>query len=142
MAILFEKLRQRGIERMGKQPVQQGLQPQIQPPSPLPSITEQITAPPARMPTMPLSGRMATASVRGELGSMPQWQSINKRFIADLPANVQLKGIADILAGQDSNSPIINNFVRGMAAQGKSPEDIRQAFIAQQKPSQNPLVLM
>ena len=141
--ILLDKLSQRGLKRMGM-PANPGqpLQP-TQPQSPLPSITDTIAQPKARaLTTTPMGDRLAALPQRGAMGSMPQWGGTPKRFLADLPANVQLKGISDILSGLDSNSPIVNNFVRGMAAQGKSPEDIRQAFIAQQKTSPNPLVLM
>lgn len=141
MAILLDKLSKRGLSRMGKEPtaqpmVQPGL-PTAQPtqPSPLPSITETINQPAA------LGSRLAQAPQRGVVGSLPQNQGIQKRIVADLPPAVQIQGIQDILNGQDSTSPVINNFVRGLSQQGKNPEEIRQAFIEHQKTSNNPLVL-
>ena len=135
MAVLLDKLSKRGLSRMGKpteQPVQQ--------PSPLPTITEQVMQP--RVPPAPLASRIAQAPQRGEVGSQPQFKNIQKRFVADLPAKVQLEGVNLILSGQDTKSPVINNFVRQMAAQGKSPEEIIQAFKTHQKTSQDPLVLL
>lgn len=110
--------------------------------SPLPSITQTINQPPARsLTTTPMPQKIEALPQRGALGSMPQWKATPQRFLADLPAQTQLQGIQEILSGQDSNSPLVNNFVRTLAAQGKQPEEIRQAFIAQQKTSANPLVL-
>ena len=132
--ILMDKLSQRGIKRapgMAEQP------------SPLPAISGQITPPaPKPLTTTPVSQRMGSLPQKGAVGSMPQWGHIPKRFVADLPANVQIQGIQAIMAGQDTPNPIVNNFVKGMAQQGKSPEEIRQAFIAHQKNSPDPLVLM
>jgi len=102
--------------------------------NPLPTISETINRPQAtlrstatRVGTLPRAGALATA------------QGSKKRFVSDLPAKVQLEGIQQILGGQDSRSSVINNFVRQMSAQGKSPEEIRVAFIEQQKRSKNPL---
>lgn len=140
MAVLLDKLKRRGIQRMGME----GATPttsMAQAQSPLPTITDQISQPPARQ-DMSLAGRIGARPQLGELGSLPQNKGISKRFIADLPAKVQLQGIQDILQGQETTSPVVNNFVRGMAAQGKSPEEIIAAFKQQQKASGNPLVLM
>lgn len=149
---LFDRLSQRGINRLGRtiKPTDQSSILGVPTQKPLPTIPETLGIPPAIPPatrpavlsTTPVTERMTQLPQRGAIGSMPQFAGINKRFVADLPANVQLKAISDILSGIDSNSPIINNFVRGMAAQGKTPEDIRQAFIAQQKTSSNPLVIL
>jgi len=134
MAILPDRINQRGIRAgTGSTP------PAI---SPLPTINQQISRPPARaLTTTPISQRVGQSQQRGSLASTFQGGAVKKRFLADLPANVQLQGIQDILSGQDSTNPIINNFVRGMAARGSQPEEIRQAFIAEQKKSGNPLVL-
>ena len=149
---LFDRLSQRGINRLGRtiKPTDQASILGVPTQKPLPTIPERMgIAPavpavtrPAVLTTTPAAERLAQLPQRGIVGSMPQFAGINKRFVADLPANVQLKGIADILSGIDSNSPIINNFVRGMATQGKTPEEIRQAFIVQQKTSPNPLVIL
>jgi hypothetical protein len=76
------------------------------------------------------------------LSQLPQVAPTKQRLVADLPANVQLNGIAQILAGQNSNNPSLNTFVKQAAAQGMQPEQIRQAFIAEQKKSTNPLVIL
>jgi len=128
MAVLLDKISQRNTQR--SMPTQQA--------SPLPTINQTISRPQARAP---INQRMAGMSERGPVGSLPQFNGIKKKFIADLPANVQLQGIQDIMAGQESTSPIVNNFVRGMAAQGRNPEEIRLAFIEQQKTTDNPLAL-
>jgi len=128
MAVLLDKISQRGTRGVPAQA------------SPLPTINQTISAPARRAGTS-LAGRVSGMAERGPVGSMPQFKSIKKKFIADLPSNVQLQGIQEIMAGQDSTSPIVNNFVRGMASQGRNPEEIRLAFIEQQKNSQNPLAL-
>lgn len=136
MAVLLDKLSQRGINKFkGVQP-SQAVQPQqaIQQPSPLPSITQDISRPPT-------PDRISQLPQRGPIGSLPQNQGIKQRIVADLPAKVQIEGIQGILNGQDTTSPVVNNFVKGMAAQGKNPEEIRQAFINQQKTTKNPLVI-
>jgi hypothetical protein len=86
------------------------------------------------------SQRLNALPQRGNLAST--FQGVQKRFVADLPANVQLQGIASILSGKETNNPQLNDFVKSMAAQGKQPEEIRQAFIAHQKTSPDPLVIM
>lgn len=135
MAVLLDKLSKRGVERFGS--------PVNQPKSPLPSITDQINLPTVKtVNKRPLNQRINNVSQRGAVGSLPQNANIKKRFVADLPSNEQLEGIQSILSGKDTNSPIINNFVKGMAAQGKSAEEIRQAFVEQQKQSNNPLVIL
>jgi len=140
MAVLLDKLSQRGVRRLGGGNVPSPATNQAI--SPLPSIAGQnITAPAKPLTTAPVSSRIAQRPQRGTVGSLPQFATEKRRFIADLPAKVQLEGIQGILGGQDSDSPVINNFVKGMAAQGKSPEEIRQAFVNQQKTIQNPLVI-
>lgn len=138
---LFDKLSQRGLQRMGKDPNKQSSILGVPAQKPLPTIGETLQKPPATMPTT-MAGKVGQLPQAGAVGSMPQFQNIKKRFIADLPAKTQLEGIAQILSGQDTNSPILNNFVKGMAAKGAQPEDIRQAFIQHQKASPDPLVLL
>ena len=142
MAFL-DKLSQRGLKRMGiDQPAGQTLQP----PSPLPSITQ--TLPPAIPPAIPArslapaSQRLNALPQQGNLQSTFQGGAVQKRFIADLPASMQLQGIASILSGKETTNPQLNEFVKSQAAQGKQPEEIRQAFIAHQKTSPDPLVIM
>ena len=140
----LDKLSQRGLKRMGiGQPIGQTLQP----PSPLPSITQTLPAaippalPPAR-PLAPASQRLGELPQRGNLASTFNGGAVQKRFIADLPASMQLQGIASILSGKETTNPQLNEFVKSQAAQGKQPEEIRQAFIAHQKTSPDPLVIM
>lgn len=125
--ILFDKLSQRGVK-------QQDVQPKSN------MVSTQIKSKP--LTTTPISQRINNIPERGVMGSMPDWAHEKRQFIHDLPSKVQLQGIQDILSGKDTPSPIINNFVKGMAAQGKSPEEIRQAFLEHQKGSDNPLVMM
>jgi len=136
---LFDRLRQRGVnpQTQARTLAQPQAQPQAQ--GVLPTINQGI--PPAIPPTA-TTDRLRQLPQQGSVGANFQGGAIKKQFIADLPAKVQLDGIAQILAGQDSTSPAINNFVRGMAAKGKGAEEIRQAFIAQQKTSENPLVVV
>ena len=153
---LFDKLAQRGVQRLGRTPRGQGSILGVDTPKPIASpasivnqtpTTHQATptvaptATPKPLTTTPTVDRINTLPQRGTLGSTFQGGSINKRFIADLPANEQLEGIQMILSGQDTNSEVVNNFVKNMSAQGKSPEEIRLAFIEQERQSANPLVL-
>ena len=72
-------------------------------------------------------------------------QTVNpqkQRLVADLPPSLQLQGINNILSGKDSSNPQANMFIRNLAAQGMNPEQIRQAFILDQKKSPNPLVIL
>jgi len=134
--ILLDKLSQRKTSPM----IRAGGTQQT---SPLPSVTDTINRPSARpLTTAPMSQKIEQLPERGAMGSMPQFAHIQKRFLADLPANMQLEGIRLILSGQETQNQNVNNFVKSLAAQGKSPEEIRQAFIAQQKTSADPLVIM
>jgi len=116
----------------------QPITPAFQTPKPL---IPPITAPKPAI-VQPMAERMNKLPQRGTLGSTFQGGKIKKRFLADLPANVQLQGINNILSGQNTSSAMVNTFVRTLARQGKTPEQIRQAFIAQQRTSPNPLVIM
>jgi len=105
--------------------------------SPLPNISQPIRSSYSRS----ISDRLINLSPRGTIGSSSEWMHEPRRFVADLPANVQLEGIKNILSGQSSGSQIIDDFVLGMSRQGRTPEQIRLAFIDQQKNSPNPLVI-
>jgi len=152
MARMIDRLSQRGLARMGKgiQPragatIQSTPAPAAASPaaeSPLPTINQTIQSPAQPLTTTPLTQRLQERPERGGVGGLPQFKNVKKRFIADLPAKQQIDGIQQILAGQDSTSPIVNNFVKGMAARGMQPEEIRQAFIEQQKKANNPLVIL
>ena len=131
------------LDKLSQRRPNQNIQPNTMPQeSPLPTYNQGINQPVKPLTTTPMYQRISSMPQRGVIGSMPNWGGIQKRFVADLPANIQLQGIQSILSGQETQNPIINNFVKGMAAQGKTPEEIRQAFIAHQKQSNNPLVLM
>ena len=80
--------------------------------------------------------------LQDRLSQLKQVNPQKQRLVADLPASMQLQGIAQILAGQNSTHPQLNTFVRQAAAQGMTPEQIRQAFIAEQRKSANPLVIL
>lgn len=69
-------------------------------------------------------------------------QQAKRRLVADLPANVQLDAINKILTQNIKVHPQIDAFVRQSAAKGMTPEQIRQAFITEQKTSANPLILI
>lgn len=76
---------------------------------------------------------------------LSQLQTVNpqkQRLVADLPANVQLNAISQILSGQNTTNPQINAFVRQAAAKGMQPEQIRLAFIEEQRKSANPLIIL
>lgn len=132
----FDKLSQRGLNRLNRTPKLQ--EQQI---SPLPSITDNLNKPSANVSVKPQTGlnRLGQLPQRGTLGTVNS--NISQRFVADLPANMQLQGINRILAGESIN-PQIDEFVKTLAAQGKTPEEIRQAFIAQEKNSPNPLIIL
>lgn len=127
--ILLDKLSQRGMDRMGRGNTTS-------------ETASSMNNSPIRRPltNTPASQRINQLPQRGAMGM--QRPDIQQRFISDLPANVQIQGINDILSGKDTPSPIINNFVKGLAAQGKSPEEIRLAFIEHQKNSDSPLIMM
>ena len=66
----------------------------------------------------------------------------NAKLVRDLPANTQLKAIQAVLAGQRSFGPEVDNRVKRLASGGRTPEQIRQAFIAEDMRSPNPLVIL
>lgn len=125
--ILLDKLSQRPAKP------QQSVQTQAKPmgaPTAKPTVTPSV------------SQRLSSLPQRGAMGSMPEWSHEPRRFVSDLPAKVQLEGIQNIINGQDTQNDVVNNFVKGMASQGKTPEEIRLAFIEQEKKSPSPLVLL
>ena len=86
--------------------------------------------------------RLAQAPMRGALGSSPQLAGTKGRMLADFPANEQIGAINRVLAGENIPNEFVNNFVRQSAAKGMNPEQIRQAFIAEQRASKEPLMLL
>jgi len=142
MAVFLDKLKQRGVDRF-KGPTAQTIPTVTPPESPLAAgVTDINKVAPRPQPATAVSQRVAGLPEKGPVGSLPQFQGIKKRIVADLPSKTQLEGIQGILSGQSIGNPVIENFVKGMAAQGKNPEEIRQAFINQQKTSKSPLVIL
>jgi len=80
--------------------------------------------------------------LRDRMSRVPQVQPEKRRLVADLPAEVQLNAINQIMSGQRTTNQHINTFVQKMASQGMQPEQIRQAFIAEQRKSPNPLIII
>jgi len=132
----FDKLAQRGIQRLGRTP--RPLPGGIQSPQQIISQTKGVKP----LTTTPATNRIGELPQRGQLGTQFQGGQVKQRFLADLPAAEQIEGINQILAGQDTNNESINQFVRTQAAQGKNPEQIRLAFIQSQQNSPNPLVIL
>lgn len=141
---LFDKLAQRGIDRLGKTPNPSILGVPTAKPiaSPQQIIQNTPTTPQRALTTTPTGDRVGQLPERGQLASTFQGGKVQKRFLADLPANVQLQGIESILAGQDTNNQGLNQFVKTLAVQGKTPEQIRLAFVESQRNSPDPLVIM
>ena len=142
MAGLLDKLKQRGVERFKGITQSPGILPQTatSPLSQAPTDINRVA--PRPQPSQVVSERISALPQRGTIGSLPQNKAIKNQIVADLPEKTQLEGIQGIINGQDIGNPVIDNFVKGMAAQGKTPEEIRQAFIEQQKTSRSPLVLL
>ncbi|HEC64918.1 MAG TPA: hypothetical protein ENI23_06485 [bacterium] len=69
-------------------------------------------------------------------------QTDNQRRLADFPAEVQLNAIQQILSGQKSFGPEVDNIVKRLAQGGRNPEQIRQAFIEEQRTSRTPLIAL
>jgi len=80
--------------------------------------------------------------LQDRLGKLSQVNPQKQRLVADLPPAVQLNAISQILAGQNTTNPQINTFVKQSAAQGMTPEQIRLAFIEEQRKSSNPLIIL
>ncbi len=147
---LFDRLARRGMERLNRnispekqaKPLGVGTPPIA--PTATPNIVNQTqpTAVPQNLTTTPTVQRLNQLPERGELGSTFQGGKVPNRFIADLPTNEQLQGIVNILSGQSSGNDGVDNFVKILSAQGKSPEEIRLAFIQQQKVSSDPFVIL
>ncbi len=140
---LFDKLAQRGVQRLGRTPNNQSSILGVPTQKPIQSPQQIINRTPTARPltTTPTGDRLSQLPQRGQLASTFQGGAVKKRFLADLPANEQLEGIAQILGGKDTNSQPLNDFVKTLSAQGKSPEEIRLAFIQSQQNSPNPLVI-
>ncbi len=80
--------------------------------------------------------------LQDRLSQLKQVAPQKQRLIMDLPPATQINGINQILSGQKSSQPTLDTFVKQAAAQGMQPEQIRLAFIEEQKKSANPLVLL
>ena len=118
--------------------------------SPLTSVTKQenlnsmqnISPQKKMLTTDPLEKKLNQIPERGQVGANFQGGKVKQRFLADLPANTQIQGINQILSGQNTNNEQLNNFVKTSSARGMTPEQIRLAFIENQKQSTDPLVLI
>jgi len=138
-------------ERLSKLPISPAM-----PTTPITSPVQPVAAPPqpvtAPLPTAPqaiqsiqpkaLDGRLTALPIKGPVGSLPQFANIKQKILADLPAHMFIEGVNNIIAGKNSSNEYANNFVRRLSAQGKTPEQIRQAFINEQSTSQDPLVIL
>ena len=82
------------------------------------------------------------AGLRERMAGVSQVQPEQRKLIADLPAQVQLNAINQIIAGKKTRNQQVNSFVQQSAARGMKPEQIRQAFIAEQRRSPNPLLIL
>jgi DNA polymerase III gamma/tau subunit len=80
--------------------------------------------------------------LQDRLSQLKQVNPQKQRLVADLPPSMLLQGINNILAGKNSSNPQANTLIRQLAAQGKTPEQVMQAFIENQRKSQNPLVIL
>lgn len=76
------------------------------------------------------------------LSQLKQTDPQKQRLVADLPPSMLLQGINNILSGKNSSNPQANSFIRQLGAQGMTPEQIMQTFIAEQKKSANPLIIL
>ena len=76
------------------------------------------------------------------LSQLKQVNPQKQRLLVDLPSNMLLQGINNILAGKNSTNPQANSFIRKLGSQGMTPEQIRLAFIEEQRRSANPLMIL
>lgn len=142
---LFDKLAQRGTQRLGRNipPGKEASILGVNMPKPISTPSDILSAQtPRRLTTAPVQDKLRQLPQRGQLGSTFKGGAVKQRFLADLPASVQLQGIQSILSGQETNNQPLNQFVKTLAAQGRTPEEIRLAFIESQRNSPDPLVIM
>ena len=83
----------------------------------------------------------AVSPIAERLSQAPTGAGSQGRMLADLPVNTQINAISKILAGENAPNEFVNNFVRRAGAKGMTPEQIRQAFISEQRTSSSPLML-
>lgn len=82
------------------------------------------------------------ADFRERLSQRQQVKPENRRLVADLPAQTQMNAINTVLSGKSTGNQQIDNFIRQSATQGQTPDQIRQTFIAQQRRSPSPLIIL
>jgi len=76
------------------------------------------------------------------LAKLNQTKPGKQRLVADLPAATQMNAINQILAGQNTTNPFINDFVKKRSKEGRNPSQIREDFITEQRRSASPLIIM
>lgn len=81
-------------------------------------------------------------ALQDRLSKLQQVNPQKQRLIADLPPSMLLQGINNILSGKNSANPQADALIRQIAAQGKTPEQVMQLFIQQQKASPSPFVIL
>lgn len=81
-------------------------------------------------------------ALEDRLAKLNQVQPGKQRLVADLPPATQLNAINQILAGQNTTNPMINDFVRRKAREGRKPAQIREDFVTEQRRSASPLIIM
>ena len=81
-------------------------------------------------------------ALEDRLARLNQTKPGRQRLVSDLPAATQLNAINQILAGQNTTNPMINDFVRRKAKEGRNPQQIMQDFVTEQRRSASPLIIM
>ena len=80
--------------------------------------------------------------LQDRLSKLQQVNPQKQRLIADLPPSMLLQGINNILSGKNSANPQADALIRQLATQGRTPEQVMQLFIQQQKASSSPFVIL
>ena len=81
-------------------------------------------------------------AVKDRLSRSTQTKPGVQKLVSDLPSATQLNAIHQILAGQNTTNPMINDFVRRRAKEGRNPKQIMQDFVTEQRRSASPLIIM
>ena len=75
------------------------------------------------------------------LAGLKQVGQGKQRLIADLPASVQINAINQVLNGERSFGAEVDGAIKRLS-QGRTPDQIRSAFIDEQRKSPSPLMLL
>lgn len=81
-------------------------------------------------------------ALEDRLSKLNQVAPNKQRRVVDLPAATQLNAINQILAGQNTMNPMVNNFVRRKSKEGRNPQQIMQDFATEQRKSVSPLIIL